>query len=226
MTVGIVSGLGRQLRSAELIDPTGIGGFNNPSIIQVDADINPGNSGGPLLNSAGELIGVNTAIRTETGVFEGVGFAVPSRTVQRVIPELLENGRVEYTWIGISTVPADGGYSVAGLADPLSLPVTSGVLVTQVTPNSPAAEAGLRGGTRLVTVRGVDICAGGDIIVAVNGEYIDTMDELVSYLVVNSRPGDTLNLVVVRGSETFEVPLTLRSRPSDNSALVPLDCGQ
>lgn len=226
MTVGIVSGLGRQLRSAELIDPTGIGGFNNPSIIQVDADINPGNSGGPLLNSAGEMIGVNTAIRTETGVFEGVGFAVPSRTVHRVIPELLEKGRVEYAWIGISTVPADGGYSVAGLAEPLSLPVTAGVLVTQVTPNSPAAEAGLRGGTRLVTVRGIDICAGGDIIVAVNGEYIATMDELVSYLVVNSRPGDTINLVVVRGSETFEVPLTLQSRPSDNSALAPLDCGQ
>lgn len=226
MTVGIVSGLGRQLPSAQLIDTATIGGFNNPSIIQVDADINPGNSGGPLLNSAGELIGVNTAIRTESGVFEGVGFAVPARTVQRVIPELLEKGQVDYAWIGISTVPADGGYSVAGLADPLSLPVTAGVLVTQVTPNSPASEAGLRGGTRLVTVRGVDICAGGDIIVAVNGEYIATMDELVSYLVVNSRPGDTLNLVVVRGSETFEVPLTLQSRPSDNSALPLPECGE
>ena len=226
MTVGIVSGLGRQLRSAELIDATGIGGFNNPSIIQVDADINPGNSGGPLLNSAGEMIGVNTAIRTETGVFEGVGFAVPSRTVQRVIPDLLENGQVQYAWMGISTVPADGGYSVAGLAESLNLPVTTGVLVTQVTPNSPASDAGLRGGSRLVRVRGLDICAGGDIIVAVNGDYIGTMDELVSYLVVNSRPGDTVTLVVVRGSETFEVPLTLRSRPSDNSALPLQDCGE
>lgn len=226
MTVGIVSGLGRQLPSATLIDTTTIGGFNNPSIIQVDADINPGNSGGPLLNSAGELIGVNTAIRTETGVFAGVGFAVPARTVQRVIPELIENGQVDYAWIGISTVPADGGYTVAGLAEALSLPVTAGVLVTQVTPNSPAAEAGLRGGTRIARVRGVDICAGGDIIVAVNGDYLSTMDELVSYLVVNSRPGDTLNLVVVRGSETFEVPLTLRSRPSDSTALPLLDCGE
>src|SRR5690606_32864072 len=169
MTVCIVSGLGRQLPSAVLIDSAAIGGFQNPSIIQVDADINPGNSGGPLLNSAGELIGVNTAIRTESGVFEGVGFAVPSNTVRRVVPELIENRRVDYAWIGISTVPADGGFTVAGLAEPLNLPVTAGVLVTQVTPNSPAANAGLRGGSQVVEVRGERICAGGDIIVAVNG---------------------------------------------------------
>lgn len=225
MTVGIVSGLGRQLPSALLIDTGAAGGFNNPSIIQVDADINPGNSGGPLLNSAGELIGVNTAIRTETGIFEGVGFAVPSRTVQRVVPELIESRHVDYAWIGISTVPADGGFTVAGLAEPLNLPVTTGVLVTQVTQGSPAANAGLHGGTRFVDVRGENICAGGDIIVAVNGEYVSTMDELVSYLVVNARPGDTINLIIVRGDETFEVPLTLQSRPSDEAALPSQTCG-
>ena len=225
MTVGIVSGLGRQLPSAVLIDTSAVGGFNNPSIIQVDADINPGNSGGPLLNSAGELIGVNTAIRTETGVFEGVGFAVPANTVRRVVPELIQNRRVEYAWIGISTVPADGGFTVAGLAEPLNLPVTTGVLVTQITPNSPAANAGLRGGTQVVDVRGETICAGGDIIVAVNGDYVNTMDELVSYLVVNARPGDTINLLIVRGSDTFEVPLALQSRPSDEAAIPPLRCG-
>jgi S1-C subfamily serine protease len=92
MTVGIISGVGRQLRSAELIDGTVIPGFQNPRIIQVDTDINPGNSGGPLLNSYGQVIGVNTAIRTESGVFEGVGFAVPSNTVRRVIPELIDQG--------------------------------------------------------------------------------------------------------------------------------------
>ena len=213
------------LPSAVLIDSAAIGGFQNPSIIQVDADINPGNSGGPLLNSAGELIGVNTAIRTESGVFEGVGFAVPSNTVRRVVPELIENRRVDYAWIGISTVPADGGFTVAGLAEPLNLPVTAGVLVTQVTPNSPAANAGLRGGSQVVEVRGERICAGGDIIVAVNGEYISTMDELVSYLVVNSRPGDTLNLLIVRGDDTFEVPLTLQRRPSNEEALPVTPCG-
>jgi S1-C subfamily serine protease len=225
MTAGIVSGLGRQLPSAQLIDVSAVGGFSNPSIIQVDAEINPGNSGGPLLNSAGELIGVNTAIRTETGIFAGIGFAVPSRTVERIIPELIENGRMEYAWIGISTLPADGGFTVAGLAAPLNLPVTAGVLVTQVTPNSPAANAGLRGGTRELLVRDFPVCAGGDIIVAVNGQYVNTMDELVSYLVVNTRPDETINLLIVRGDETFEVPLTLQPRPSDNTALPLQQCG-
>ncbi len=222
MTVGVVSGLGRQLPSAEMISAQ-LSGFQNPSIIQVDTDINPGNSGGPLLNSAGEVIGVNTAIRTESGTFQGVGFAVPSRTVQRVVPELISEGTVEYSWLGISSLPVEGGYGVAGLYEVLQLPVDAGVLIDTVTPDSPAAVAGLRGGTRIVSVRGRDVCAGGDIIVAVNGEFINTMDELVYYLVVNTRPGDEITLLVVRGEETFEVPVTLRARPSDSRT--PLGCG-
>jgi 2-alkenal reductase len=217
MTVGIISGLGRQLPSAELIDASVVGGFNNPSIIQVDTDVNPGNSGGPLLNSRGEVIGVTTAIRTESGVFSGVGFAVPSRTVQRVVPELIAEGRVEYSWIGISTLAAEDGFGVASLAEPLSLPVNAGVLVTSVTVNSPAAKAGLLGGSSLVSVRGRDVCAGGDIIVAVNGQFIDNMDELVSYLVVNTKPGDTVNLLVVRAGETFEIPVVLEPRPTEGA---------
>ncbi len=217
MTVGIVSGLGRQLPSAELIDNTVVGGFNNPSIIQVDTDVNPGNSGGPLLNSHGEVIGVTTAIRTESGVFQGVGFAVPSRTVQRVVPELIAKGRVEYSWIGISTLAAEDGYGVAALAEPLELPVTAGVLVTSVTADSPAAKAGLQGGTNIVDVRGEQVCAGGDIIVAVNGEFVGNMDELVSYLVVNTKPGDTVNLLVVRADGTFELPVLLEARPTEGT---------
>lgn len=224
MTVGIISGLGRQLPSAELVNNT-IGGFNNPSIIQVDADINPGNSGGPLLNSHGEVIGVNTAIRTESGVFQGVGFAVPSKTIERVVPELIATGKVEYAWIGISTVPSESGFSVAGLAEPLQLPVTAGVLVEGVSANSPAAKAGLHGGTHSVSIRGRDICAGGDIIVAVNDVYVNTMDDLVAYLVANTKPGDTVKLLVVRGSDTFDLPLTLEARPADDSAAVPQMCG-
>jgi S1-C subfamily serine protease len=226
MTVGIVSGLGRQLPSAELIDNTVIGGFNNPSIIQVDTDINPGNSGGPLLNSHGEVIGVTTAIRTESGVFQGVGFAVPSRTVQRVVPELIANGRVEYAWIGISTLAAEDGYGVAALAEALELPVNAGVLVTSVTANSPAAKAGLQGGSNIVNVRGQEVCAGGDIIVAVNGQFVDNMDELVSYLVVNTKPGDTVNLLVVRADGTFELPVALEARPTDASTVNFRECGQ
>ncbi len=223
MTVGIISGLGRQLSSAALIDSTAISGFQNPRIIQVDAEINPGNSGGPLLDSWGQVIGVNTAIRSESGVFQGVGFSVPSNTVRRVVPELIDQGQVDYSWIGITTAPSD--YSVASLAEALGLPVSEGVLVTGVTPNSPADKAGLLGGDRLRTVREIDVCAGGDIIVAVDGEYVRNMDEMVAYLVTRTHPGDTVTLLVIRDGETFDVPVTLESRPSSGD-IVPLGCGR
>lgn len=222
MTVGIVSGLGRQLPSAELIGASGPG-FENPSIIQVDTDINPGNSGGPLLNSHGEVIGVNTAIRTETGVFAGVGFAVPSSTVLRVIPELIADGRVDYAWLGISTLPSENGLTVAALAEPLELPVETGVLVEYVTPGSPAAAAGLLGGTRVEAVRGRDICAGGDIIIAVDGIAVETMDALVAYLVAETRPADMIRLTIIRGSQTFDIAVTLMARP--DSLGRTLECG-
>ncbi len=215
MTAGIVSAVGRQLSSAALVGGTDTApGFQNPSIIQVDADINPGNSGGPLLNSRGEVIGVNTAIRTESGVFEGVGFAVPANTVRRVIPELIASGRVDYAWLGISAQSNDDGYGVAGLAERLNLPVARGVLISAVTRQSPADKSGLRGGDRWVTVRGQDICAGGDIIVAINEAEVNSIDQLVAYLVMNNRPGDTITLRVVRGGDTFDVPVLLETRPA------------
>lgn len=218
MTVGIISGLGRQLPSAELISNDITPGFNNPSIIQVDTDINPGNSGGPLLNSRGEVIGINTAIRTESGIFEGVGFAVPAQTVQRVVPQLIETGAMEYAWLGITSLASEEGLGVAALAEPLQLPVNQGVLIDTIVPESPAAKAGLQGGNEATTVRGVTVCAGGDIIVAVNGVYVKNMDELLSYMVLNTNPGDVLTMVVIRGSDTFELPLTLEARPTTFSS--------
>ncbi len=213
LTYGVISALGRTLPSAQLLDPTRQP-FNNPSIIQIDAEINPGNSGGPLLDSYGTVIGVNTAIRTETGQFQGVGFAVPASTVQRVVPELIERGRVAYSWLGISSLAVEGGFGLAGLAEPLGLPVTSGVLLQTVTPDSPADRAGLRGGTNNGTVvRGREIYVGGDIIVAINGQYVDNMDDLVSYLVVNTRPGDEVTLTVIRNGDTLEIPVVLGERP-------------
>ncbi len=223
MSQGIVSGLGRTLRSAELIDMEAAPGFQNPAIIQTDTPINPGNSGGPLLNSQGEVIGVTTAIRTESGVFEGVGFAVPANTVRRVVPELVDKGAVDYAWMGISVMPEENGFGVAGLSDVLELPVTSGVLIRGVTVDSPADQAGLLGGREIISVRGQPVCVGGDIIVAVNDEYVANMDELVAYLVMNVAPEDTVNLLVVRGRDTFELPMTLQSRPTDGSGLVR-DC--
>lgn len=223
MTTGIISAIGRQLPSAEMTGGAGIG-FQNPSIIQVDAPINPGNSGGPLLNSFGELIGVNTAIRTDTGVFEGVGFAVPSNTVARVVPDLIDDGAVAYSWIGITSQSSDDGFSVTALAEPLNLPVRAGVLISAVQPNSPAARAGLRGGGREVVVRERPICAGGDIIIAVDDVPMRSMDTLSAYLVTHTRPGDTVQVTVVRGADTFVVPVTLDARPA-NLAPTPQTCG-
>lgn len=219
MAMGIISGLGRNLRSAELLDADAPVGFQNPSIIQTDTPVNPGNSGGPLLNSEGEVMGVTTAIRSESGVFQGVGFAVPANTLRRVIPDLIETGQVQYAWMGISVQPEDNGYSVAGLAEPLNLPVNQGILLRGVTIGGPADASGLRGGLRTVQVRGQAVCIGGDIIVAINGEYVATMDELVTYLIVNTRPNDRVTLLVIRDQVTFEVSLVLRERPSSDATV-------
>lgn len=225
MTVGIVSGLGRQLPSAEMISNDVTPNFNNPSIIQVDTQINPGNSGGPLLNSHGEVIGINTAIRSDSGVFQGVGFAVPAKTITRIVPELISKGKVEYSWLGISTRSAEDGLGVAALAEPLNLPVKQGVLIDEVTPDSPASEAGLQGGNHPVTVRDLAVCAGGDIIIAIDGNYIADMDGLMSYLITNTEPGDTIQMRIVRGDKTFEVPVTLRTRPAETAA-TSATCGR
>ncbi|MGB1287265.1 MAG: S1C family serine protease [Aggregatilineales bacterium] len=219
MSAGIVSGLGRTLRSAALIDTAALPGFQNPAIIQTDTPINPGNSGGPLLNSRGQVIGVTTAIRTDSGIFQGVGFAVPSNTMQRIIPELITNGQVDYAWMGISVAPEEDGYGVAGLSDALNLPVDAGILIRGVSVDSPADRAGLQGGTHIVEVRGQSVCQGGDIIVAINEQYVATMDELVAYIITHVAPDDTVILRVVRDSQSFDIPMTLASRPAEESSI-------
>ncbi|PJF30789.1 MAG: 2-alkenal reductase [Candidatus Thermofonsia Clade 1 bacterium] len=219
MTTGIISATGRTLNSARMISPRTRTPFQNPAIIQVDAQINPGNSGGPLLNIHGEVIGVNTAIRSETGRFQGIGFAVPVNTLKRVVPQLIEKGRADYTWLGIESIsPQIGGYgnlTVAALAEQFNLPVDYGVIIASVVPGSPADVAGLRGGTRRVTVRGVSIRLGGDIIVAINDTPIRTFDEMIAYLVTNTSPGDVVKLTIYRGSRRMEVEVTLEARPSE-----------
>jgi 2-alkenal reductase len=212
MTVGIVSALGRSLPSAQLLDPT-YQSYNNPSIIQIDAAVNPGNSGGPLLNSYGEVIGINTAIRTENGIFQGIAFAVPVNTMKRVIPQLIQGGQVDYSWLGISTPAGDRGLSIAALADELGFPVHTGVIIERVEPGSPAERAGLRGGTEYVRVRGFDFPVDGDIVVAINGQLVRDIDDLVAYLVENTSPGDTVVLTIVREGQTLDLDVELGARP-------------
>lgn len=217
MSMGIISGLGRALLSAEMIDSQTPAGYQNPSIIQTDTPINPGNSGGPLLNSQGELVGVATAIRTDIGVFQGVGFAVPSNTVARVVPQLIETGRVSYPYLGISVNPESNGFSLAGIAEMLNLPVKRGVLVRGVALSSPSDKAGLRGGNQIIMVRGRAVCVGGDIIVAVNEHYVANMDDLTAYLIANTSVGEQVTLRIVRDKVTFDVPVLLAPRPSQTS---------
>ncbi len=223
MTTGIVSGLGRSLPSAQLIDSGVIPGFGNPAIIQVDAAIHPGSSGGPLLNSRGLVIGIATAMRSDSGQFQGVGFAVPADTMRRVIPDLIANGHVEYAWMGISVMREDGGYGVAGLSEELGLPLERGALLRGVTEGSPAHRAGLRGGDKRVDVRGETVCAGGDLLVAINGYHFENLDALVTYLAQKTRPGDEVALLAIRDSETIEFRLTLEKRPLQADR-VTIDC--
>lgn len=222
MTTGIVSGLGRTLPSAQLIDAGVTAGFDNPSIIQIDAAIHPGNSGGPLLDSTGLVIGITTAMQSESGQFQGIGFAVPADTMRRVIPDLIAEGRVEYAWMGISVMPENGGYGVASLSEALDLPVERGVLLRGVSEGSPAELAGLRGGDVTVDVRGKPVCTGGDLIVAINDFYIEDLDALITYLVQNSRPGDDAELVIIRDRQAMEVSLKLQSRPERDRPTI--DC--
>ena len=223
MTAGIISGLDRTLRSAELIDGDLMPGYDNPAIIQIDTPIHPGTSGGPLLDSRGHVIGITTAIRSDNGVFQGVGFAVPADTLRRVVPDLIEKGRVEYAWMGLSVVREEGGFGVAGLQKALDLPVERGVLLSGVTEGSPADLAGLRGGREVLDIRGKQVCAGGDIIVAIEDHYVANLDELNAYLIQKTRPGDEVIMLVIRDKRTFQAKLTLQPRPVDSGRRV-LDC--
>jgi 2-alkenal reductase len=206
MTAGVVSAVGRTLRSQVMQG----GSFSNPDVIQTDAAINPGNSGGPLLDSRGRVVGVNTAIRSNTGANAGIGFAVPVNTVKRIVPSLIRDGAYEYPYLGITS---DNRFTLAELAAILDLPVDKGVLISEVQPGTAAGEAGLQGGDREVEVMGQSVVLGGDIITAIDGEELPTFDDLVAYLVSDTEVGQQVTLTVIRDGSEIEVPLTLGKRP-------------
>lgn len=207
MTVGIISALGRTL-PAQVAQSAGF--FSNPEIVQTDAAINPGNSGGPLLDSRGRVIGVNSAIRSVTGVNSGVGFAVPVNTVKRVVPGLIENGRYDYPYLGITS---DNRFNLAQLAGPLDLSVTEGVLISEVTPGGAADQAGLRGGDRDVELVGTAVRAGGDVLIAIDGYNLRDFDDLIAYLVRETEVGQEVAFTIIRDGKELEVPVTLGRRP-------------
>ncbi|MEM3437817.1 MAG: trypsin-like peptidase domain-containing protein [Nitrososphaerales archaeon] len=200
MTTGIVSQLGRSI--SESIT----GGFRIANVIQISAPINPGNSGGPLLNYAGNVVGITTAIVADS---QGVGFAIPSDTILREIPWLIETGSYnQHSWIGVSGI--DMNYEIAEAMD---VNITYGWLICQVVPLGPAQIAGLRGGTTQKEIAGRFYTIGGDIIIAVNGTKIVNGDDLSSYLDAKTLPGDVIILTIVRNNQLMNVTLTLGTRP-------------
>jgi S1-C subfamily serine protease len=208
MTMGIISALGRSLP----VESGFQGGafYQIPDVIQTDAPINPGNSGGVLVNDLGQVIGVTAAIESSTGSNAGIGFAIPSAIVQRVVPGLIENGSFEYPWLGIS------GRDLTGdLAEASGLDQTQrGALVIEVTPGGPADEAGIQGSNQAAQENGQALPVGGDIITAINGQPLDEFDDLVSYLISSTEVGQTITLTVIRDGQTQDVPVTLQARPA------------
>jgi S1-C subfamily serine protease len=203
VTSGIVSALQRFITAPNQ--------FTIDHVIQTDAPINPGNSGGPLINSRGQVIGVNTQIETGTGSSAtgniGIGFAVPSNTVKDVVAQILRTGRVEHAYLGIS-----GQAITPDVAERYNLPAKAGVLVASVTDGSGAAKAGLEGGAREVVVAGQTYVLGGDIIVGLGGEKISTTEELRD-AIADHKPGDKVTLVIYRDANKSSVTVTLGRRP-------------
>lgn len=197
LTTGVVSALGRPLQ---------LDGDNYIfNVIQTDAAINPGNSGGPLLDSRGRVIGVNTAVRQDA---QGIGFAVPIDTVQRIVPALISDGFYEHPWLGLL------GYSITPeLAEALDLPVEQGVLVAQLYRQGPAVEAGIVGAQEQIIIGNRRVLIGGDIITAVNDEPITDWNHLSEYLELNTRVGETITLTLLRDGREITVELTLAAQP-------------
>ena len=202
ITAGIVSALQRTVQAPN--------DYTIDHVIQTDAPINPGNSGGPLLDAAGKVIGVNSQIQTggSSNGNVGIGFAVPSNTVQNVVAQLLEDGTVDRSYIGVTLQDVD-----AELARAFELPDDAGVLVQSVEPGSPAADAGLRGGDRPVVVDGRSATLGGDLIVAIDGVSVANLSALRDAL-LQRKPGDRVELEVYRGDERQTIDVTLGQQPA------------
>jgi len=216
LTEGIISGLGRLLPSSQepIFGNGKVGSFNIPGIIQTDAAINPGNSGGPLLNLNGEVIGINSAIFSNTGVYAGVGFAIPSNTVKKVIPELIKVGKYDHPWIGITGVDI-----TPEIAERMNLTEAKGFLVIDVNSNSPADKAGLRGGDRIDNIDGREIEIGGDIIIGIDGKPVRKIDDILTHLELEKSVGDNLTLTIIRNGTIQEKNTILQSRPDSETLM-------
>jgi 2-alkenal reductase len=181
--------------------------FSIPQAIQTDAAINPGNSGGPLLNLQGEVIGVNAQIESAVRANAGVGFAIPANIVARVVPVLIAEGEFAWPWLGVQ-----GTSLTLRIARANELGATRGAYLSGIVPDSPAAEAGLQGTSDEAVVDGLPIPVGGDVVLAVAGKEVRSMDDLILFISQHD-VGDRVTLTVLRNGEEIEVPVALAARP-------------
>ena len=202
MTTGIVSQIGRLLPQES--------GYSIPNVIQTDAAINPGNSGGPLLNLNGEVVGINTAIQSETGNFTGVGFAIPSDTVNKVVPILIRDGGIRHPWLGVSGIDID--YELAEIR---GLDSTKGFLIVSVIEGSPADIAGLMGTETRKMIDGRDVPMDGDIIIKIDGELVRKIADILVHLQMEKTIGDEMALTILRDGEIIDKTIFLGERPSN-----------
>ena len=206
LATGVVSATGRTI-------PALTSSFSLVDAIQIDAPINRGNSGGPLFDARGRVIGINAQIRSNSGLSEGVGFAVPINSAKRSMDELIEHGNVAYAYIGVHT---DDLWPA--LARKLGLKVSRGALIADVVPNGPAAKAGLRGSDKSLTFQGEEIDTGGDVVVGVNNERVRSGDDLVRIVTNELKPGSQAVFTVVRGGRQLQIPLLVSQRPDGPSS--------
>jgi serine protease Do len=191
------------------------GAFSIPDIIQTDAAVNPGNSGGPLLNMKGQVIGMNTAIFSETGVYAGIGFAIPSNTITKIVPSLITTGSYQHPWLGLIGIDITPDIAEAlGL----SLEEAKGFLIIGVNEGSPADKAGIRGGDRVTNVNGREIRLGGDIVLKIDNQDVRKIEDILTYLEGQKHVGDTVQLTIVRDGKTQTVNATLTPRPGSNQS--------
>jgi len=201
MTSGIVSQMGRLLATQDT-------GFSIPDVIQTDAAINPGNSGGPLLNMKGQVIGINTAIQSGTGEFSGIGFAVPSNTISKIVPTLIKEGKYPHPWIGIVGQDID-----PVLAKVLDLKQAKGFLVMTVVDGSPADKAGLKGMSQTKVIDGKEYPVDGDIIISVDGKEVRKISDILIHLQREKSVGDEMVLGILRDGDFMDLILKLVERP-------------
>ena len=209
MTAGIISGLGRIIPS----DPTSGSQYSIPNIIQIDAPINPGNSGGPLLNMKGEVIGVNSAIFSTTGEFSGIGLAIPSNALNKVVPSLITKRSFNHPWLGLS-----GTNITPEIANVIGLKEPRGFLVVDVISGSPAEKAGIHGGEQLTSINGSQIPLGGDVIEKIDNKTIRKIDDVLVYLETEKSIGDNVKISVFREGQIQKINLILVARPSSQES--------